>query len=77
MFFLMVILLGLDSQVHLSAMYYTYSNPFVFYTNIDQTLVNSLHGLLKCEKGRLDRRGITTVFIVYTCIAYFTMHWSI
>ena len=31
----------------------------VFYTNIDQKLVNSLHGLLNCEIGGLDCRVIT------------------
>jgi len=30
------------------------------YTNIDQKLVNSLHGLLNCEIGGLDCRVITT-----------------
>ena len=34
----------------------------VLYTNIDQTLVNSLHGLLNCEIGGLDCRGITTEY---------------
>jgi len=51
------------------------------YTNIDQTLVNSLHGLLNCEIGGLNLYVITTeyiehVSIVYTCITYFVMHWS-
>jgi len=31
----------------------------IVYTNIDQTLVNSLHGLLNCEIGGLDCRAIT------------------
>ena len=31
----------------------------VLYTNIDQTLVNSLHGLLNCEIGGLDCHVIT------------------
>ena len=30
------------------------------YTNIDQTLVNSLHELLNCELGELDCHVITT-----------------
>jgi len=34
----------------------------VLYTNIDQTLVNSLHRLLKCEIGGLDCRVITTEY---------------
>jgi len=32
----------------------------VLFRNIDQTLVNSLHGLLICEIGELDCRVITT-----------------
>ena len=49
---------------------------------IDQTLVNSLHGLLNCEIGGLDCHVITTeykciqlVSIVYTCNTYFVIHW--
>jgi len=34
--------------------------------NIDQTLVNSLHGLLNCEIGGLDCRVITTEY--RTCV---------
>ena len=34
----------------------------ILYRNIDQTLVNSLHGLLNCEIGRLDCRVITTEY---------------
>jgi len=34
----------------------------VLYTNIDQTLVNSLHGLLKCEIGVLDCHVIRTEY---------------
>ena len=30
------------------------SGRVILYTNIDQTLVNSLHGLLNCEIGGLD-----------------------
>jgi len=30
------------------------------YTSIDQKLMNSLHGLLNCEKAGLDCRVITT-----------------
>ena len=45
------------------------------YTNIDQKLVNSLHGLLNCEMGGLDCRVITTeyrehVSTVYKCNTY-------
>ena len=36
------------------------------YTNIDETLVNSLHGLLNCEIGGLDCRVITTEY--RTCV---------
>jgi len=32
----------------------------VLYTNIDQKLVKSLHGLLNCEMGGLDCRILTT-----------------
>ena len=35
---------------------------FVLYTNIDQTLVNTLHGLLNCEIGGLDCRVSTTEY---------------
>jgi len=44
------------------------------------TLVNSLHGLLNCENGRLDCHGITTEYrtqfmsIVYACNTYFVIH---
>ena len=31
----------------------------ILYRNIDQNLVNSLHGLLNCETGGLDCRVIT------------------
>jgi len=34
----------------------------VLQTNIDQKLVNSLHGLLNCEIGGLDCRVITTEY---------------
>jgi len=34
----------------------------VLYTNIDQKLVSSLHGLLNCEIGGLDCRVITTEY---------------
>ena len=50
------------------------------YTNIEQTLVNSFHGLLNCEIGELDGHVITTsiehMSCVYTCKAYIVMHWS-
>jgi len=32
------------------------------YTNIDQTLVNSLHGLMNCEIGGLDWRVSTAKY---------------
>jgi len=32
---------------------------YILYTNIDQKLVNSLHGLLNCEIGGLECRVIT------------------
>ena len=34
----------------------------ILYTNIDQTLVNSLHGLFNCEIGGLDCHVITTEY---------------
>jgi len=34
----------------------------LLYTNIDQTLVNSLHRLLNCEIGGLDCRVSTTEY---------------
>jgi len=34
----------------------------VLYTNIDQTLMNSLHRLLNCEIGELDCYVITTEY---------------
>ena len=51
------------------------------YTNIDQTLVKSLHRLLNCEIGELDchvitKENIKHASIVYTCYTYFVMHWT-
>ena len=34
----------------------------LLYTNIDQKLVNSLHGLLNCELGDIACRVITTEY---------------
>ena len=34
----------------------------VLHENIDQTLMNSLHGLLNCEIGGLDGHVITTEY---------------
>jgi len=34
----------------------------LLYTNIDQKLVNSLHGLLNCETGGLECRVISTEY---------------
>ena len=47
---------------------YVQSVSEVLYTNIDQTLVNSLHGLLNYEIGGLDCCVITTEYI--TCPLY-------
>jgi len=41
----------------------------VLYTNIDQTLLNSLHGLLNRETGGLDYRAITILCLLYTHVA--------
>ena len=35
---------------------------YLAYTNIEQTLANSLHGLLNCEIGGLDCRAITAEY---------------
>jgi len=40
-----------------------YTEWYVLYGNIDQTLVNWLHGLLNFKKGGLDCPVITTVYI--------------
>jgi len=45
---------------------YVQSISEVLYTNIDQTLVNSLHGLLNYEIGGLDCCVITTEYS--TCV---------
>ena len=45
------------------------THPEVLYTNIDQTLMNSLQGLLNCEIGGLDGRVITTEY-KNTCSLY-------
>jgi len=37
-------------------------NSLVVYTKIDQTLGNSLHGLLNCELGESDCHVITTEY---------------
>ena len=45
--------------------------PCLLYTNIDQTLVNSLYGLLNCEIDALDCHVITTAYetrVHGTCI---------
>ena len=46
-----------------------FSNSLLLYTNIDQTLVNSLHRLLNCEIGGLDCHVIATEYITHVhCI---------
>jgi len=47
----------------------------VLYTNIDQTLVNSLHGLFNCEIGGLDCRS--TDYIVYIEPEYMVLYTNI
>ena len=45
-------------------------------TNIDQTSVNSLHGLLNCEIGGLDCRVITTEYRTRVhCIHMYHLFW--
>jgi len=39
------------------------------YTNIEQTLVNSLHGLLNCEISGLDYHVITIEYNVLNTVA--------
>ena len=51
------------------------TTPFILlYTNIDQTLVNSLHKLLNCEIGGLDCHVITCIHCIHMyhlfCNAY-------
>jgi len=45
------------SYTHITCVLYS----VVLYTHIDQTLLNSLHGL-NCEIGRLDVHVITTEY---------------
>jgi len=42
---------------------FVYMCPLILYTNIDQTLVNSLHGLLNFEIGEFDCPVITTEYL--------------
>ena len=51
----------------------------VLYTNIDQTLVNSLHGLLNCEIGGLECHVITPeyrtrIYCIQSCNTYCVMY---
>jgi len=49
----------------------------VLYTNIDQTLVNSLHGLLNCEIGGLDCHVITAEHRTRVhCIQMLHLFWN-
>jgi len=43
-------------------LFMTETQLYLLYTNIDQTLVNSLHRLLNCEIGGLDCHFITTEY---------------
>jgi len=52
------------STIYPCLLNYIYIKFKLVYTNIDQTLVNSLHRLLSCEIGGLDRHVIT--FPLYT-----------
>jgi len=54
----------------------------LLYTNIDQTLVNSLHRLLNCKIGELDCHAITTEYktrahCLYKLTRLFTMQLDI
>jgi len=50
----------------------------LLHENIDQTLVNSIHGLLNIERGVVDCCVITTEYkhlsIEYTCNTFCVMH---
>ena len=49
--------------------------------NIDQTRVNSLHGMLNCGIGGFDCPVTTAeykhVSIIYRCNTYCVIHWSV
>ena len=54
----------------------------LLYTNIDQTLVNSLQRLLNCKKGELDCHAITTEYetrahCLYKLTSLFTIQLDI
>jgi len=52
-----------------SVLFTVYNCTWLVYTHIDQTVMNSLQGLLNCEIGGLDCRAITTEYISHVhCI---------
>ena len=54
--------LALIKTVNVSGKLLTFCVSALLYTNIDQTLVHSLHGRLNCEIGGLDCCVITTEY---------------
>ena len=65
-----------DMSAHIYIVRECLTLSLVFYTNIDQKLVNSIHGILTCEICWLECRIREHVFIVYTCNTYSTIRWS-
>ena len=60
MYYNLFILFIIHSFIYSLKIKYTMILVQELYTNIDQTSVNSLHGLLNCEIGGLDCRVITS-----------------
>ena len=57
-YFFFIIIIIIIIYIHLS-----HVQPHALYRNIDQTLVNSLHGLLNCEIGGIEFRVITADYL--------------
>ena len=56
-------ILDIYTLINMSRLYYdSRFGGLVLYRNIDQKLMNSLHGLLNCEIGGLDCHVITTEY---------------
>ena len=60
--FYCILKMNLDSLFLNPQMYHLNIIKLILYTNIEQILVNSLHGLLNCETGGLDCHVITTEY---------------
>ena len=52
--------MNIDSLFLNPQMYHLNIFKLILYTNIEQTLVNSLHGAMNCETGGLDCHVTTT-----------------